>query len=143
MTQVARPNKSVLTPAKVVDAAIAMIGEGGLETFSMPKLASALGVRAPSLYHYFANKDALFEAVARTVLIPDAPTALPGDAHWTDYLISVSVTLRRTIVAHPHCARSSCNTCLARTCSTSTSRCVSFWPPPACPPDSTSSSSMA
>jgi len=104
MSQVARPKKSILTQEKVVTAAIAMIGEGGLEAFSMPKLASALGVRAPSLYHYFANKEALFEAVARTVLIPEAPTALPADAHWTDYLVNVSVALRRTIVAHPHCA---------------------------------------
>jgi TetR/AcrR family tetracycline transcriptional repressor len=104
MSQVARPKKSILTPEIVVAAAIAMIGEGGLETFSMPKLASALGVRAPSLYHYFASKDALFAAVARTVLTPDAPTALPPDTHWTDYLVAISVALRRTIIAHPHCA---------------------------------------
>jgi AcrR family transcriptional regulator len=102
--QVARPKKSILTPEIVVAAAIAMIGEGGLETFSMPKLASALGVRAPSLYHYFASKDALFAAVARTVLTPDAPTALPPDTQWTDYLVAISVALRRTIIAHPHCA---------------------------------------
>jgi len=104
ISQVARPKKSMLTPEIVVAAAIAMIGEGGLETFSMPKLASALGVRAPSLYHYFASKDALFAAVARTVLTPDAPTALPPGTHWTDYLVAISVALRRTIIAHPHCA---------------------------------------
>lgn len=104
MSQVARPKKSILTHEIVVAAAIAMIGEGGLETFSMPKLASALGVQAPSLYHYFASKDALFAAVARTVLTPDAPTSLPPDTHWTDYLVAISVALRRTIISHPHCA---------------------------------------
>ncbi|KAA0080547.1 TetR family transcriptional regulator [Mycolicibacterium sp. P9-64] len=99
----ARPKKSLLTPEIVVAAAIAMIGEGGLESFSMPKLASQLGVQAPSLYHYFASKDALFAAVARTVLTPEAPTLSP-DTHWTDYLVAISVALRRTIIAHPHCA---------------------------------------
>lgn len=100
----ARPKKSILTQEKVVAAAIAMIGDGGLEAFSMPKLASVLGVRAPSLYHYFADKDALLATVARAVATPEPPTALPPDAHWTDYLVTVSVALRRTIVAHPHCA---------------------------------------
>lgn len=100
----ARPKKSILTQEKVVDAAIATIGVDGLEAFSMPKLASALGVRAPSLYHYFADKDALLAAVARTVATPEPSTAQQAGAHWTDYLITVSVALRRTIVAHPHCA---------------------------------------
>jgi TetR/AcrR family transcriptional regulator, tetracycline repressor protein len=100
----ARPKKAILTPQKVVDAAIAMIGSGGLEAFSMPKLASTLGVRAPSLYHYFTDKDALLAAVARQVATPEPPTGLPADAHWSDYLVSISVALRRTIVAHPHCA---------------------------------------
>jgi AcrR family transcriptional regulator len=100
----ARPKNASLTREKVIDAAIAAIGEGGLEAFSMPKLAKALGVRAPSLYHYFADKDALLAAVARTVATPDTPATLPADADWTDSLITQSVALRRTIVAHPHCA---------------------------------------
>ena len=100
----ARPKASTLTSEKVIDAAIAMIGDGGLECFSMPKLAKSLGVSAPSLYHYFAGKDALLAAVARTVATPEPPTTLPPDAHWTDYLVSISVALRRTIIRHPHCA---------------------------------------
>lgn len=102
---VARPNKSILTKEKVVDAAIAIIGDGGLEAFSMPKLATSLGVRAPSLYHYFADKDALLAAVARVVSTSHLhPSAIPPDAEWTDVLVIQAVALRRTIVAHPHCA---------------------------------------
>jgi TetR/AcrR family transcriptional regulator, tetracycline repressor protein len=100
----ARPRNATLTSDKVIDAAIELIGVRGLEAFSMPKLAAALGVRAPSLYHYFADRDALLAAVARVVATPEAPTALPADAHWTDYLIAQAVSLRRTIIAHPHCA---------------------------------------
>jgi TetR/AcrR family tetracycline transcriptional repressor len=100
----ARPKNASLTTEKVIDAAIALIGEHGLEAFSMPKLAANLGVRAPSLYHYFADKNALLTAVARSVATPAAPTTMPADAHWTDYLIAQSVTLRSKIIAHPHCA---------------------------------------
>jgi AcrR family transcriptional regulator len=100
----ARPKNASLTCEKVVDAAIALIGEHGLEAFSMPKLATDLGVRAPSLYHYFADKEALLVAVARAVATPDAPTAMPAESHWSDYLITQSVALRRRIVEHPHCA---------------------------------------
>jgi len=46
--------------------------------------------RAPSLYHYFADKNALLTAVARVVATPAAPTTMPADADWTDYLMGVS-----------------------------------------------------
>lgn len=70
----------------------------------MPKLAAELGVRTPSLYHYFANRDALLEMVARTVATPDAPPSVPTDADWSDYLVARAVALRGAIVAHPQCA---------------------------------------
>lgn len=100
----ARPKNAALTGQKVVHAAVELIGQRGLEAFSMPKLAAALGVRAPSLYHYFADKDALLTAVARLVATPETPTAMPADMHWTDYLISQAVALRSRIIAYPHCA---------------------------------------
>ena len=100
----ARPKKSILTPEKVVAGAIEMIGRDGLEAFSMPKLAASLGVRAPSLYHYFPGKDALFEEVARVVATPDPPAELAAGLHWTDYLVATAVRLRATMVVHPQCA---------------------------------------
>lgn len=100
----ARPKSARLNKEMVVDAAIELIGGGGLEAFSMPKVAAALHVSAPSLYHYFADRDALLAAVARAVATPEPPGALPPDADWTDYLVAQAVALRRRIVAHPHCA---------------------------------------
>ncbi len=104
INRVARPKHSTLTRAGVVSAAIAMIGEDGLESFSMPKLAKCVGVSPPSLYHHFEGREDLLAEVARTVAAPDPPTALPVDADWTDYLVSTAVAMRRRIVAHPHCA---------------------------------------
>jgi TetR/AcrR family transcriptional regulator, tetracycline repressor protein len=99
-----RSKRAALTRAIIVEAAIGLIGEHGLETFSMPTLASSLGVRSPSLYHHFADKDALLAEVARVVATPDAPPELSAQADWTDYLVAQAVALRRTIRAHPHCA---------------------------------------
>lgn len=100
----ARPKSASLTAESIVQTAIELIGMRGLEGFSMPKLAAELGVRTPSLYHYFANRDALLAAVARTVATPEPPDSLPADADWSDYLIAQAVALRRAIVAHPQCA---------------------------------------
>jgi AcrR family transcriptional regulator len=99
-----RPTQPLLTREKVVTAAIDIIGDDGLQMFSMPRLAKTLGVSAPSLYHYFAGKDELLAEVARVVATPDPPKGLPPDADWTDYLVNISSALRRKIVAHPHCA---------------------------------------
>lgn len=85
-------------------AALDLIGRTGLESFSMPKLAAELRVSSPSLYHYFADRDALLAAVARVVATPEPPDALPPGADWTDYLVANAIALRRTILAHPHCA---------------------------------------
>jgi TetR/AcrR family transcriptional regulator, tetracycline repressor protein len=101
----ARPHNAQLSRAKIVETAIAIIGHSGLETFSMQKLASALGVRAPSLYHYFSDKNALLAAVARAVTAIDAvPVDRSAEADWADYLVVQAVALRARIVRHPQCA---------------------------------------
>lgn len=45
-----------------------MVEKGGEESLSMRAVASALGVKAPSLYRYFADKAALEFAVCEEVL---------------------------------------------------------------------------
>src|SRR5437868_4657791 len=62
-----RPNNSAETRAQIVDAALALIDAEGLEALSTRRLAGELGMRGPTLYHYFANKDALLEAVRERI----------------------------------------------------------------------------
>ncbi|CAN5237009.1 hypothetical protein BH11ACT6_BH11ACT6_31950 [soil metagenome] len=101
----ARPRNSQLSSERIVETAIAIIGDTGLENFSMHKLAAALGVRAPSLYHYFSDKNALLAAVALAVTAIDAvPADVPAYADWADYLVIQAVALRRRMMAHPQCA---------------------------------------
>ncbi|GAA4586631.1 TetR/AcrR family transcriptional regulator [Planotetraspora phitsanulokensis] len=58
-----RPNHSERTRAQIVEAAVALLDAEGLEALSTRRLAAELGVRGPTLYHYFADKNSLLEAV--------------------------------------------------------------------------------
>ncbi|GII53256.1 TetR family transcriptional regulator [Planotetraspora thailandica] len=58
-----RPNHSDQTRTQIVEAAVALIDAAGIEALSTRRLAAELGVRGPTLYHYFADKNALLGAV--------------------------------------------------------------------------------
>jgi AcrR family transcriptional regulator len=66
----ARPNESARAREQIVDTAIALIDRDGMEGVSVRRLASELGIRGPTLYHYFANKGTLLDAV-RTRLVTE------------------------------------------------------------------------
>lgn len=68
----------------ILDAAEELLVEGGLESFSMRRLAERCGCTAPTLYHYFRDKpglvDALLEERLRELVAELRATQLPGDA---------------------------------------------------------------
>mgnify|MGYP002367807463 FL=1 len=65
-----------LTPQAVVTTALALADRHGLQALTMRGLARELGVEAMSLYHHFAGKDALLDAmvdrVYAAILLPEA-----------------------------------------------------------------------
>ncbi|MCR1782572.1 TetR family transcriptional regulator [Nocardioides carbamazepini] len=52
----------------VVERAIEVLDEHGLDALSMRRLAGDLGVQPGALYHHFTNKDALLAAIADEIL---------------------------------------------------------------------------
>ncbi|WP_019925761.1 TetR/AcrR family transcriptional regulator [Nocardia sp. BMG111209] len=56
-----------LTRAAIVDAAVAMADETGLDALSMRRIAERIGVGAMSLYRHVPNKDALLAAMTDEV----------------------------------------------------------------------------
>ena len=69
----------------VVDAALALLAEGGLEAVSFRRIAKALGVAGPTLYWHVENKRRLMdlmaeELVRRTGRSYDGPE--PGQPWW-------------------------------------------------------------
>lgn len=82
----------------VVDRAIALLDEVGLEALSMRRLAADLGVRPSALYHHFDSKHALLAAVADEILARGRrPTEV---VTWQSELRLVCVELRDIMLAH-------------------------------------------
>ena len=50
-----------LTPERVLQAAIKLADQGGIESLSMRKLGQDLGVEAMALYYHFASKDKVLD----------------------------------------------------------------------------------
>ena len=59
----ARPNLSDQTRRGIIEAALRLIDAEGIDALSTRRLARDLGIRGPSLYHYFASKEALLMGV--------------------------------------------------------------------------------
>jgi AcrR family transcriptional regulator len=86
------------------EAALRAIDEEGLESLSLEAVASRLGIKAPSLYHHFADRAELLRAVARLILLSvKAPEAGPSD-DWRTMLVDLCVATRKAILDHPNAA---------------------------------------
>lgn len=101
----ARPSKPLISRAAAVEASIDIIDSEGLDAFSLPRLASVMGVRAPSLYHHFADKNAILIAIARhiagkSVITPRRP---PGP-DWPEYFVTLALNFRQSVLRHRNAA---------------------------------------
>jgi AcrR family transcriptional regulator len=57
-------------PAEILDAALAVFAEKGFAAARLDQVAKAAGVSKGTLYLYFDSKEALFEAVVRSAIVP-------------------------------------------------------------------------
>lgn len=100
----ARPTKPLISRTRAVKAALSVIDAQGLEALSLQEVAKRLGVKAPSLYHHFRDKNELLEEIARLLLLEvEAPKLNPKD-DWRDVLFRLAVETRRQILRHPNAA---------------------------------------
>jgi TetR/AcrR family transcriptional regulator, tetracycline repressor protein len=60
--------RAPVTRAAVVDAALALLADGGLEAVSFRRIAKALGVAGPTLYWHVENKRQLMDLMAEELL---------------------------------------------------------------------------
>lgn len=70
MPKKSNPDAASPTPLsreRILQAALRMADEGGIESLSMRKLAQDLGVQAMSLYNHVANKDDLLDGIVDIV----------------------------------------------------------------------------
>ena len=88
-----------LTRAAVLDEAMALLDEEGLEALTMRHLAERLGVVPMAIYRHVSNKDDLIDALLDLGV---SKVPLPDPAlDWRDGLRALAVAIRRTMLSHP------------------------------------------
>ncbi|WP_431678243.1 TetR/AcrR family transcriptional regulator C-terminal domain-containing protein [Kitasatospora sp. KL5] len=91
-----------LERTKVVDTALRLLDETGLDGLTLRRIATELDVKAPALYWHFANKQALLDEMATEMLRRMTASAEPPgpDAGWQDWVLATCRTLRRALLGH-------------------------------------------
>ena len=83
----------------MIEAALALADEGGVEALSMRKLADALGVKAMSLYNHVANKDDLLDGIVDAAM--DEIAAPAADTEWKVAVREIAISAHETMLRHP------------------------------------------
>jgi TetR/AcrR family tetracycline transcriptional repressor len=99
-----RPPQPLLDRDSVIRAALAIIDSEGLESFSLPTLARAMGVRAPSLYWHFKDRAEILRGVAMAIVAETRLPAGPSGADWKEFFVKVSVSFRAAVLRHRNAA---------------------------------------
>ncbi|MDQ0465140.1 TetR/AcrR family tetracycline transcriptional repressor [Caulobacter ginsengisoli] len=91
----------------IVEAALALLDEVGLEGLSTRRLAARLGVQGPSLYWHFKTMAQLHDHMAEAMLAGQMPSAdpavFPGD--WRHWLAEGARAMRRVALSRRDGAR--------------------------------------
>lgn len=95
-----------LTRQAVLRAAVTLIDQEGLESLTMRRLATDLGVEAMSLYHHVGGKEALLAGVIdlvadEVVVAVDGLTLPDPSTDWQGDLRRVILTAREVMLTHP------------------------------------------
>jgi AcrR family transcriptional regulator len=90
-------SRAPLSRDRILETALELADDGGIEALSMRKLGQALGFEAMSLYNHVANKDDLIDGILETVMAEGELPLAEGDWHTAirRSAVSVHAALRR------------------------------------------------
>ena len=92
------PRRVPLSRERVLDAAIKLADQGGLESLSMRKLGQEFGVEAMALYYHFANKDEVIDGIVDIVF---SEIELPTDGvDWKTAMRQRTISMRDVLLRH-------------------------------------------
>jgi AcrR family transcriptional regulator len=91
--------REYLNPARVLDTAVAVADEAGIEAVSMRKLAQKLGVVPMALYKHVANKEELLDGIVDVVVSEIAPPDPTLD--WKPAIRARILSARAALLRHP------------------------------------------
>ena len=98
----ANRRRTSLTQRDIARAALDLIDQHGLESFSMRRLGARLGVDAMTIYRRFDDQESLFDEVAVEMFRAVDIGALPWDKPWPDLLSAYGFALRDALLEHPN-----------------------------------------
>jgi AcrR family transcriptional regulator len=91
-----------LTKGAIVQAALDLLDEAGMDGLTVRALASRLGVQAPALYWHVRNKQALLDEMATQIWrrVGEVMAGLPDDLPWREVMATYAVTVRGELLGH-------------------------------------------
>ena len=96
----AKPNpRAPLTRDRVLQAAVDLADEGGLDALTMRRLGQALGVEAMALYYHAANKDDILAGIVDLVVREIELPATGGD--WKAAIRASAISAHQVLRRHP------------------------------------------
>lgn len=93
-------SNSPLTRERILRAALRIVDSGGLDGLSMRKLGTRLGVKGTALYHHFASKSDIIDALIAMVM-KDIDLA-DDESNWVRRIRRALQSQRQVMLAHPN-----------------------------------------
>ncbi|WP_138494886.1 TetR/AcrR family transcriptional regulator [Paenibacillus pinistramenti] len=89
-----------ISEEKILEASWELLGEDGIEKFSLRRLADRLGIQAPSLYWYFKSKQKLYQRLANQVskIILEE---FHSEGDWKEQLTGLAAAIRSVLSRYP------------------------------------------
>ncbi len=89
-----------ISEERILEASWELLGEEGIEKFSMRRLADRVGIQAPSLYWYFKSKQNLYQGLANQIskIILEE---FHAEGDWKAQLTGLAVTVRNVLSRYP------------------------------------------
>lgn len=95
----AAPVRPALTRDRVLDRALALADEIGMERFTIRRLAKRLDTKPMSIYHYLSSRDEIVDGMVDRVF---AEIGLPpDDLHWRGAIRERCLSARNVLRRHP------------------------------------------
>jgi AcrR family transcriptional regulator len=92
--------RPALSRDRIVEAAIALVDEGGPDALTMRAVAQRLGAGAMSLYRHVSGREELLDLVLAAMAAEIAETPLTGD--WRTDLTAIARDVRASLLRRPH-----------------------------------------
>lgn len=90
-------SKKKITKDLIIQTAFIYVDKHGLESLSMRKLASELGIKAMSLYNHISNKDEVIDLLVEEVMMQ---VQYEDDEHWQKAISNRAHALKDVLIKH-------------------------------------------